>query len=1130
LLTNERGGMSGQSTGALAGMVVGAVVGLILAIPTGGLSVPAGLSLGASIGGTVGGLAGALYDTSTAPDQIFEQDQLSRIFIQDSGYGGAIPQVFQRYRLAGNVIWIGDKLRHEHREVVEPPGGKGGGPQTINLTYTYTVDLAVMLCDTRLTGPMRGISKIWADGTVIYDNKVTTPLPPEWTFYPGTASQGQDETIMAEIGPENTPAYRYRCYVVGHQVDLGVTGRVPNYTFEVYQGDAGATATPLIALARDPGTGDLRTLDQATRLRGRNPATLAPTAPNVLLDPDKPLLWRGGVALGISPAHITWAATSDAYALWRVTEAGDVTSFPVGFSLIGNLVFVGETVFTGGFHYDNEVSYLVRADTGGPTTIPLSQDNDYFRLAAWPSGVAILGYLGQLNLFTPAGTPLATAQLPEVVYDLCWHPTRNELWIPIPHDSEVRTYNLAGTLLERYPSADNARYVTVDTEGQVWVAGLTETVRHDAASGAMLVRESVYTSIVQNPGYTVLVPADAGRVWVVDWAQNRLTRIDTSGGQRLVRLPAHPMHLEADPTDGGVFALCNPAQQVLKVHPDLKIQGVPSSANLPQVLTTLCRAAGIPANAIDTSQVPDTPIILGLLNIEAARIPVEMLCRAYQLLPIESNGVLRFLPRSQAVQAATIPATDLLATEDSGPNGALVLRLPELQMPTAIQVLYIDPQQSYQQNTQRASIVPGRDDTARANERTLNVLIGLTPQQAKRIAQETMDRMHLERTSLRFATTRRYARIEPGDLVDVEIRGLTYPVLLTEVAYGRPGLLRCTGTVNSTAVLDEWVPQPSDPPSHDQPPSYVATVTPVFLHLPALGPQDVASRYHVVYQATRGTWRGASLWRASEHVDYQRLDVSTIQGITGTASLLPAANPALLDDTSVVTVRLTHGQLRSVTDSNLFNGANLCVIGPELLHFGRAELVSTGTYQLRRLLRGRRGTEWAVATHADGDVFVLLDAGVRLLPLPLSDRGVEADYKAVSAGQGLTDAEAIPHTPQAANLLPWQVAYPGAVLMGTDWELGWWHRARFNSLWTSDNDEIVADSDVTSYQVRIWDDATVVRSQTVALAADVSTRLTWVYTEAMQVADFGTAQTTVTWSVRQRGNYGWGRDTRLVNG
>jgi hypothetical protein len=159
---------------------------------------------------------------------------------------------------------------------------------------------------------------------------------------------------MAEIGPENTPAYRYRCYVVGHQVDLGVTGRVPNYTFEVYQGDAGATATPLIALARDPGTGDLRTLDQATRLRGRNPATLAPTAPNVLLDPDKPLLWRGGVALGISPAHITWAATSDAYALWRVTEAGDVTSFPVGFSLIGNLVFVGETVFTGGFHYDNE--------------------------------------------------------------------------------------------------------------------------------------------------------------------------------------------------------------------------------------------------------------------------------------------------------------------------------------------------------------------------------------------------------------------------------------------------------------------------------------------------------------------------------------------------------------------------------------------------------------------------------------------------------------------------------------------------------------------------------------------------------------------------------------------------------
>jgi hypothetical protein len=587
------------------------------------------------------------------------------------------------------------------------------------------------------------------------------------------------------------------------------------------------------------------------------------------------------------------------------------------------------------------------------------------------------------------------------------------------------------------------------------------------------------------------------------------------------------VHLIHDTTDGGVYFVSSTAQQIGKVHDDGTTQFLASSANLPHLLQTLCLAAGIPADALDVSQVPNEPITLGLMNVEAARLPVEMLCRAHQLLPVESSGVLRFLPRSQAVQAATIPAADLLVTEDSGPGGALVVRIPESQMPTALQVLYIDPQQSYQQNTQRATVTPVLDTVTFTNERTLNVMIGLTPQQAKQIAQETLDRLWLERTSVQFATTRRYAQIEPGDLVDVEVRELTYPLLLTEVRYGRPGLLRCAGTVASTAVLGQWVPLPGDPPDHTQPPIYVAPTTPLFLHLPALGPQDVASRYHVVYQSTAAHWRGASLWKAQDTVDYQRIDVGTLQGITGTATLLAAANPALLDDVHAVTVTVTHGTLRSLSDTELLNGGNLCLIGAELVQFGLAELVATRTYVLSRLLRGRRGTEHTVAGHSAGERFVLLDAGVRLLALPLAERGVAATYKAVSVGQALTDVAPVAHTPDAANLRPWAVAYPTATHEpDDDWRLTWYGRARFNSLWTSENDEIVADSDVQSYQVRLWDGSTVVRAQTVALAVAIRDQVTWVYTAAMQAEDFGSPQTTLTWSVRQRGQYGWGQDTQ----
>lgn len=447
-------------------------------------------------------------------------------------------------------------------------------------------------------------------------------------------------------------------------------------------------------------------------------------------------------------------------------------------------------------------------------------------------------------------------------------------------------------------------------------------------------------------------------------------------------------------------------------------------------------------------------------------------------------------------------------------------------MPTAVQVLYIDPQQSYQQNTQRATVVPARQGVEFANERTIQALIGLTPQQAKRLAQEALDRLWIERTQVSFATTRRYAALEPGDVVEVTVRGLTYPVLLTEVAYGRPGLLRCKGQLNSVSVLDEWVALPGEGPDQTQPPVYIVPTTAVFLHLPALGPQDVASRYHVVYEATASGWYGVQLWKAQDTVDYLRIDTSTLRGITGTATLLAAATPLLLDDTSTVDVTLTHGSLLSVTDSQLLNGANLCVIGDELLHFGRAELLSTATYRLSRLLRGRRGTEHTVGTHTAGERFVLLDTAVHLLPLPLAERHVPQHYKPVSTGQTLADVDAVTHAPDAKNLLPWSPSYPEAARSGDDWQLSWYHRARFNSLWTSENEEVVADPDIVSYQVRLWDGSTVVRTQTVALAADVRDQVLWVYTAAMQSADWGSVQTTLEWSVRQRGNYGYGDEWR----
>jgi len=64
-------------------------------------------------------------------------------------------------------------------------------------------------------------------------------------------------------------------------------------------------------------------------------------------------------------------------------------------------------------------------------------------------------------------------------------------------------------------------------------------------------------------------------------------------------------------------------------------------------------------------------------------------------------------------------------------------------------------------------------------------------------------------------------------------------------------------------------------------------------------------------------------------------------------------------------------------------GANLAVLGNELMQFGDALPLGGGRFRLSRLLRGRGASEWACTGHAAGDLFCLLKAGtIQSLPLP----------------------------------------------------------------------------------------------------------------------------------------------------
>jgi hypothetical protein len=152
------------------------------------------------------------------------------------------------------------------------------------------------------------------------------------------------------------------------------------------------------------------------------------------------------------------------------------------------------------------------------------------------------------------------------------------------------------------------------------------------------------------------------------------------------------------------------------------------------------------------------------------------------------------------------------------------------------------------------------------------------------------------------------------------------------------------------------------------------------------------------------------------------------------------------------------GWLTSCTDDALAAGANLVVLGSELIQFGTADPLASGRFRLSRLLRGRGGSEWAMSAHAVGEAFCLIDAGtVAAVVLPPWTRGATVTAQVGGATSSIALAgESV--RPLAPAHLDAAIDASGAL------SLSWVRRSRTGFAWV---DEIDAPLGETAEQYRV---------------------------------------------------------------
>jgi hypothetical protein len=179
-----------------------------------------------------------------------------------------------------------------------------------------------------------------------------------------------------------------------------------------------------------------------------------------------------------------------------------------------------------------------------------------------------------------------------------------------------------------------------------------------------------------------------------------------------------------------------------------------------------------------------------------------------------------------------------------------------------------------------------------------------------------------------------------------------------------------------------------------------------------------------------------------------RVERAAIVGVA--TSILADGNPNVIDATNSLDLQLSNPQamLYHADSAALAMGANALSVGSEIIQFGRAQALGGGAYRLTELLRGRRGTEWAMVSHSVGEQAVMLDpTSLISLRMDPAMRGALIKLRAYGVADDETDPPTAALPASGESLRPMSPCHLHASLDATSCSLRWVPR-RAGSSWS----------------------------------------------------------------------------------
>ena len=1023
---------------------------------------------------------------------------------QRSEYGVPIPMLWGTHRFAGNVIWLG-RVLHE-------------------LDGKYYATLAIGICQ----GPVNKLQRIWADNELIYDNRAgaTSVVQMDglsFNFHEGTDTQepdilmeayyvGQDDEPYWPPPPSgNVPAYRDLCYIVLQDFPLEkFNNTIPVFEFEIST-DATLTATwaeidDIIAddeddrdnmvfardnlhvfVASDTHWWKVNTLTREVQLERDHTNPLIP-------------LNNCGFDIDESGNIHTVKSCLNSYGVITILDGDTLEEIADGTDTV---------------HKPQRVR--VSKNTAHPYLVIVQGDSDADLLYVTHRYAYTLGGSAKVEIAAPAGTWRAVSLDDDngVIWALAKVDSPAATWVCKITMSSDGTYTLEQWNVSSYVTngddimfdADSDRVVvasSTDLKLAVFDATSMEHVEtFETSAMAWYIKSALQRGAVG--GYLYFVEystVDDGptviRLTMSTGVQDDAWDLDESGFAL---------------TGGGGGCYCSLTHAMVMAYPFdsstdyVKFylnRGQATQVQVSDIVADICAAAGLGVADVDVTELEEL-LAFGYVLVDrmTARDALEPLALAYLFDCIDTGGQLVFRVRGTDA-VVDIPGEDLCAHVfgSERPQALVSTRQQELELPSVLEIQYFDRDANYETGMQRDR----RLITQSREVRTLQLPLAMDADTAKQLAVKCLAIVWAERTHHQLSLSRTYAYLDPGDVVTITESNATHTLRIEKIDYSG-GLLNIEAVSQSTSAYESDAPGVPTPIDEDE----VVYPGPTTLRLIDAPLWDTSNNECGLYLATMGktsAWVGAYVLMSQDGTwwNFDTAQVCENDSVMGktTDVLADVFDPWIWDEGGSVNVRLLDAAdvLDSATESEVLAGANLALLGDEIIQYRDATLEADGTYTLSGLLRGRKGSEWATGTHVAGELFVPLSlSNVTFYDLAVDHLGVLRYYRAYSRNQSQAKTD-LSFTCYMRNMKPYAPQCVTGLRDGSDnLTISWIRRTRLGGEWLDGGDASLGET-TESYSIDIYDGSDIVRTLT-------SSSQSVTYTAAQQTEDFGSPQAEV---------------------